>query len=37
VERKMMGNFFGKREMWKRNSKIIFWEKKKQVREILKK
>ena len=37
VEREIMGENFGKKEMYKRNSKITFWEKKKLAKETLKK
>jgi hypothetical protein len=37
VERKIVGKNFGKREMWKRNSRRKFWKKRKQMRETIKK
>ena len=37
VEIEIVGENFRKREMWKRNCKRKFWEKRKQVREIIKK
>ena len=36
VEREIVGENLGKREMWKRNSRRKFWEKRKQVRETIK-
>jgi hypothetical protein len=37
VEKEIIGENFGKRDMWKRNSRRKFWKKKKQVRETIKK
>jgi hypothetical protein len=37
VNREIVGEKFGKREIWKRNSVKFFWKKIKQMRETIKK